>query len=154
MNYGGQTAGPIFKNVATQLMSTIQKQNLAEYISTKESFVFIPDFVGMKKIDALNILKKKNVRYDIVGDGHFVVSQSPRKGLYEINEISRVDLTVSNPKVKIMPYLVGLTIREAILKINHFKFKIDIVGSGIIKSQSIKARTRVKEKQTLKIICK
>lgn len=153
-NYGSTTAAPIFKRIATNLMSTIEKEGFGEYLTSNESFVYVPDFVGMKSIDAKKILEEKKLSYDFIGNGNFVVSQSPKKGLYEFDEISRIDLRVDNPKDKIMPNLIGLTVREAIFKLNYFRINIKIVGSGIIKKQSIRSKTIIKDQVSLILTCK
>ena len=53
-----------------------------------------------------------------------------------------------------MPNLIGLTIREAIFKLNYFRINIKIIGSGIVKKQSIRSKTIIKNQTDLILTCK
>ena len=154
LNYGSQTAAPIFKKVAVQLMNTIEKEESISESLSKEQLVYVPDFIGMRTVDAEALLKKKNLYYDITGEGEFIISQTPKHKLYELSEIERIDLVASDLKEQIMPNVVGLTLREAFRKISHLRLQVEIVGSGVVYKQSIRAKTKLNQQSSIKLYCK
>jgi cell division protein FtsI (penicillin-binding protein 3) len=52
-----------------------------------------------------------------------------------------------------VPKLTGLSLREAIAKIDLSRINVKIKGSGIVKKQSVKPGNKIKNNQELILTC-
>ena len=95
--YGGTVAAPVAKNV---LKASIKPLNIKEdldgmekeYEWYEESYVIVPDVIGMNKKDAIKMLSDFNIEYS--GYGDTILETSPKKGHYaKKGGIIRVMLT-------------------------------------------------------------
>ncbi len=83
--YGGTVSAPVAKNVLTSAIEMLDiKPDLEgmekEYRWYEDSYVKIPDVIGMSKSDALKLLKEFKIEYS--GDGDVVLYMSPEPGYY------------------------------------------------------------------------
>jgi cell division protein FtsI (penicillin-binding protein 3)/stage V sporulation protein D (sporulation-specific penicillin-binding protein) len=83
----------------------------------------------------------------VLGDGEYIISQ-------KIND-DEVILKLGNSEISAsrMPNLKGLTVREALKKVDFSKLRVKIEGSGKISKQTVKAGTHVKSAQVLTLSC-
>ena len=68
---------------------------------------------------------------------------------------NEVILKMGNPELSAsqMPNLKGLTVREALKKIDFSKLRVKIEGNGKISKQTVKPGTHVKNSQVLTLSC-
>jgi cell division protein FtsI/penicillin-binding protein 2 len=153
-NYGGQTAAPIFKNIAFKLIGTLDEKSAGDLIVHQENRVFIKNFERQSKNDVIRYLSENNIPYKILGKGEFVVSQSIKKGFYKREKVELIKINCSDKLNRKMPNLVGLSIREAISMMRHYKLDIEIEGSGTVRSQSIKKGKSLENASVLVLKCR
>ncbi len=155
--YGGQVAAPIFKQIMTRILNldvSEEPDALPEEAKREELFVQkakeLPDLKGFAKNEALQFLKAKNVEYEFEGKGAYVVRTHKEDGVLILELGDRQLLG------KKMPRLTGLTVREALSKLDLSKLDIKIVGSpaGIIYRQSIPQNRMLRKKQVLTLTCR
>lgn len=83
--YGGTVSAPVAKNVLTSAIEIFDiKPDLEgmekEYRWYEDSYVKLPDVIGMSKKDAIKLLKDFKVEYS--GTGEIVLYMSPEPGYY------------------------------------------------------------------------
>ena len=147
--YGGETAAQIFKSIMSHLLKVapgIEDEENEYYLTANENDD-IPDLNGMHISIATDVLKSRNIDYDISGEGEYVVSQKL--------DDDEVILKMGNPEISAtkMPNLHGLTMREALKKIDFSKLRVKVEGIGKVTKQTIKAGTHVKKTQVLTLSC-
>ena len=147
--YGGETAAPIFKSCMERLLKVTPgvEDEENEYYLTANENEDTPDLHGMHISIARDILKSRNIDYDISGEGEYIVSQKLENG--------EVILILGNPEINVaqMPNLQGLTMREALQKIDFSKLSVKVEGNGKVIKQTVKAGTHVKNRQILTLSC-
>ena len=123
----------------------------------------LPNFIGKKLAFASQFLKKQGIKYNANAGQGIVVEQYPKP-----NELIFIDMTVhlivedkatkdevqniKNNNQRIMPKLVGLSLRKALQLSQNAGVTLKIQGNGIIISQSIKAGTILKKSQVCKVL--
>jgi cell division protein FtsI (penicillin-binding protein 3) len=147
--YGGDTAAPIFKLIMSRLLKVtpgIEDEENGNYLTANEN-EDVPDLRGMHISIARDVLKSRNIDYDILGEGQYISSQK----LVD----DEVILKLGNLEINAtrMPNLKGLTIREALKKIDFSRLRVKIDGNGKITKQTVKAGTHIKNKQVLILSC-
>ncbi len=155
--YGGQVAAPIFKDIMTRILNlndtdvpeTQPKESEREELFVRKEKT-LPDLRGFNKCDALELLKSKDVDYDVEGQGEYVVRTHKEDGRLILELGDRQLLS------KKMPKLTGLTVREALAKLDLAHLDVKIVGSpaGIIYKQSIPPNRTIKKKMALVLTCR
>jgi cell division protein FtsI (penicillin-binding protein 3) len=146
--YGGETAAPIFQSIMSHLLKVapgVEDEENDYYLTANENDD-IPNLVGMHVSIARDVLKSRNIDYDILGDGEYVFSQKLDDD---------VILKLGNPEISAsqMPDLKGLTVREALKKIDFSKLRVKVEGNGKITKQTVEAGTHVKNAQVLTLSC-
>ncbi|PIP77433.1 MAG: hypothetical protein COW85_08845 [Ignavibacteria bacterium CG22_combo_CG10-13_8_21_14_all_37_15] len=115
--YGGDVAAPVFKEIATKIIS-LNPGLKNKHDEKKDETIF--------SYDALN--------------------RSPKAGLiFADSRQSQQEVEGFDFSKKIMPNLEGKSLREAIRILSMFRMKCEITGSGRIISQSILAGTSIKK---------
>ncbi|MEQ9309582.1 MAG: penicillin-binding transpeptidase domain-containing protein [Balneolaceae bacterium] len=157
VGYGGYTAGPIFRQVATRIAgldSDLQRQ----FDSNKdelEVFAYTPYLEGLSKKDAVKILTSLNVDYKFSGKSGFILEQTPTAGT-TLNTGDEILLTLSETYIPIdsatikegfasIPELRGMSIRTASNILTSLGLKSSIVGSGTVFAQFPKAGEWMRE---------
>ena len=118
-----------------------------EYYLTADENDDIPNLVGMHISIASDVLKSRNIDYEFLGNGEYIFSQKL--------DDDEVILKLGNPEISAsqMPNLKGLTVREALKKIDFSKLRVKVEGNGKITKQTVKAGTHVKNAQVLTLSC-
>ncbi len=96
--YGGQVAGPIMKELMSNVLPYlgIEPQYTEEEAKMEEVLkIDVPDFIGKKVSDCKSELGKLKIKFDVKGDGSTVLRQFPEKG-EQINMTSKIILYTQN----------------------------------------------------------
>jgi cell division protein FtsI/penicillin-binding protein 2 len=148
--YGGTVAAPIFRSIMEKILgfeendsSMPENSNLKLVKVTDE----IPDLKGLSIAGVKAILEEKNIDYEIVGSMGTVRKVSQDDG------VLKVMIGQPTVRVSVVPKLTGLSLREAMTKIDLSKINVRIKGSGIIKKQSVKPGKKIKNNQSLILTC-
>ncbi|TGN20905.1 penicillin-binding protein [Leptospira idonii] len=99
---GGGIAAPVFREVVESIIPIVEKSEKAQVYALKSRkekiFKFdlntVPDFTGITASESIQILKKLNIPYQIIGSG-FVVKQEPKQGT-PIKGITEIKLFLQN----------------------------------------------------------
>lgn len=155
--YGGQVAAPIFKEIMERILnldeSAPQKalpenKNPEIYLVNKEKS--IPDLKGFTRVDAIRLLEAKDADYETEGEGEYVIRSYKKDGEIILQLGSKQLLAEKMPK------LTGLTLREALARLDLSKIRVKIQGdpAGIIYRQSIPPNRKLKKAQQLVLTCR
>jgi membrane peptidoglycan carboxypeptidase len=186
--YGGKVAAPIFQKIATRVISYYGISNnynpdfmnvnsyktnntIKDIKEVKNQYKLIPNLLDLKLNDAIDILKEKNIKYEIEGEytknteqikgvKTIVVSQFPSPDA-KINsdENMLIKLTVKSVKTEEInhikvPNVQNLSLRKAINKLITEGFVVEINGSGEVIDQLPKAGSDQLPKSKVIIFCK
>ena len=137
--FGGFIAGPVFRNITTRLVgldpsSLSIDQNLAEV-----RVPVIPNVNGMKLNQASALLQYQNAKFTVSGNGAYVVGQEPAAG-YPLEKDTIIILTTDDKMLvgdgyKIVPDVVGMSMRDAIYLLKNAGFNVARNGSGNVIAQ-------------------
>lgn len=147
--YGGYTAGPIFKNIATRIAgldSELQRNiNMQNPGSDSPILAKTPSLKGMPRDQGINILKNLNVPYSLKGKGNYIAEQYPQAGTDLIPgdqisvTLSETNAAPDSAKIKEgyaeIPDLKGLNMRRAHNLLAELGLKTEIIGSGTVYAQ-------------------
>jgi hypothetical protein len=112
-----------------------------------ESDGSLPPLEYMSVKNARLLLDSKDYKYRIIGDGEFVQQVKKEENLYILTS------GIEAVKMEVMPRLTGLSIREALRKVDFAKFRVVIDGEGIVRKQSIRTGDQVKAGTSLYLTC-
>lgn len=154
--YGGTTAGPVFRQVATRLigMDDELQKSLKPVVPT--FFAQIPNYSGFSKKVIERLLTESRIKYDLVGKGSVVVGQTPEKGT-KIQENDIVTIQLGEPELIVaadrveVPDLTDLSMREATMRLMDYGLVFERIGSGTVFTQFPKAGASVKKGSTVTI---
>ena len=150
--YGGQVAAPVFKNIAQRIIH-LEEGNPSE---SSDELLFVdilknlPPLQGFKIENAQALLEARDLDYKIKSDGPFVRHVSTKDGTV-ILECGT--LRLGQEKV---PELIGLTLREAIQKVDLSRFRIELKGraSGIVRKQAPPPGRIIHQRTALTLDCR
>ncbi|NQV19523.1 MAG: PASTA domain-containing protein [Armatimonadetes bacterium] len=151
--YASISAVPTFRNIVQNIINLPQCDLIIELKEKDKEFVQMPNLIGLTKEKAVEILRKKNLFYNLIENDKngFVKNQYPKpKVSFDKTEVVIVILDKEkqeNQNIKLefkMPNLIGLTLREALAEANRKKIKLVINGKGIISSQSISEGSKIR----------
>jgi len=147
--YGGDVAAPIFAAIIKRILQFAPEKE-QPMVTEKERAVLtttVPNLKGLPVYAAEEYLEFKDLDYEIEGEGSHVISFS--------NASDEINLILGNPALTTsrMPDLSGLSLREAIMRIDFKRFRVRIYGQGCVRTQSIKAGTMIKNRADLKLVC-
>ena len=108
----------------------------------------LPNFSGLSASALEDYFDFKNIDYQVAGQGKYVVSQAKSKDPVEF-KLGKLNHTSQS-----MPDLRGMTIREALKKVDFSRFRVSITGTGRITKQSIKPGTKVSTRSDLRLSCR
>ena len=178
--YGGKVAAPIFQRIATRIMgfndliNSYRNESIAgnedKSINDKpktEKFRLIPNLVNLRVKDAIEILKERNIGYELDKDINAkelqgkmisVINQDPapetkleddkKVKLYIRNSIS------DNESIVIVPDVRRMSLRKSINKLVSEGFTVDVNGSGEIVDMFPKPGNKVNSKSKVILFCK
>jgi len=154
--YGSDVAAPVFRKIINRIyhFDESRKQNKTQNHQAinplVEKIEALPALTGFKTASAVSLLDEKGIDYRIRGNGSIV-----KEVVIEDDEmilISGTDLI----QYKKVPRLTGLTLREALARIDLAQYKVQLVGSrsGIVVKQNLKPGTKVNKRTELILNCK
>ncbi len=155
--YGGQVAAPVFKEIISKILNLEaghapepepQEGDEPSILMVKKVSE-VPDLNGFTREAAINLLKSRDVDFEVEGDGEFVLSCSEKDGKVILETGNYWELS------KTMPRLTGLTLREALALLDLSRVKLKIKGdpTGIVLKQSLKPGVRLNGHSTLTLTC-
>lgn len=147
VGYGGYTAGPIFRQVATRIAgldSDLQRDLVSEQVNS-DVFAQAPNLVGLSQDQAEEILTSLNLEFKVSGKSGSIISQQPDAG-NSLNAGEEIFLTLSETYAPIdsastregfttIPDLKGMSMRNASNFLASIGLKSTIVGSGTVFAQ-------------------
>ncbi len=157
VGYGGYTAGPIFRQVATRIAgldSDLQHDFKLDETET-ELFALTPFVEGLPVNQAEKILSELNIEFKTSGKNGIVLSQEPEAGT-ELMAGQEILLTLSETYVPIdsasikeglaeIPNLKGMSMRSASSLLTSLGLKSTMIGSGTVFAQFPKAGELMRE---------
>jgi cell division protein FtsI (penicillin-binding protein 3) len=154
--YGGTTAAPVFKQVATRLVGMDDELQKSLKPKLPEYFAIVPDFSGMPKDVAQALLQKGRILHEFEGKGSTVIGQTPAKG-EKIMEDQWVKIQLGEPALAVadesieVPDLKDLSMREATMRVLDLGLSFEKIGSGTVLAQFPKAGATVRKGTTITI---
>ncbi len=162
-HYASSSTVPIFRNIVKKIISRPESDIIVDTKQGKTEYNQMPDIIGKTKQQVCEILRKKNILYNLVlkdQDG-LVVNQYPQpKVAFDKTEKVIVILDKEHNQTEVealdyvMPNLQGLTVRKALFEAVKKNIKLIISGNGIIVSQSIPPGKKIKFGEICKIKAK
>lgn len=147
--YAGQIAAPVAKQIFNDIfnyLGTTADASKEEIARSMQKDVIIPEIRGMKKEDAIKLLKAQKIIYDIDTKGEYIVEMSPKPG-FNIKEGDKIVLYTGSldnyNKVVVMPNLIGLSKEKATSILKGLGLEAEFTGEGLVSSQSITAGEQV-----------
>lgn len=153
--YAGQIAAPVAKQIFYDIFNYWSLKPDASGEEVAKSLlkdIVIPDIRGMKKDDAIKLLKQYGLQYNLEGSGDYISDVNPVPG-YTVKEDTKINVTLGGSgtvsNILIMPNFKGYTREKANTLLNDLGLKAVFSGSGIILDQSIAAGQQVTKGATV-----
>lgn len=142
--YAGQITAPVAQQIFNDIFNYLAFKSDATSDEVAESLkkdIVIPEIRGMKKADALKILKDYSLDYQLEEDGDYIKDMNPKPG-YTVKEGTKILLYTGNSsnynnKVVVVPSITGYSIERASELLNSLGLKVQYEGNGLIYEQSI-----------------
>lgn len=158
--YGSQVAAPAFRTIAQRIVGLsvedepVSDVNLAriELPSLNKKMVALE---GLKLDNAVKILKRKDLKYEVIGDGEMVYRQEP-SAYAVINAKEKVRLFTESKEVKQpakMPKVTGMSMKEALRVLSGWNVPVEIEGSGIVTRQLPIPGKKLEKNASVKLVC-
>lgn len=160
-HWASMSAVVTFRRITEQIMA-LPDYNIVPQLRRQDMYVVtMPDLIGMNLERAERLLQQQGVNYQIAGihnavslyespdyEKKVIVNQYPKKNIkfdqsqtvvivadIEGNRAGLTDAHEDTPSK--MPYLIGLTLRQAVQEAKRHKINLIVEGSGIVSTQSI-----------------
>ncbi len=151
VKYGSVVAAPYISNLFAKILPYLEYQSSEEITNIE-----VDNYVGLSVTDAVSELKKNGLSYEIVGDGDFVISQTPGANDKITHKHSKIILyTKEKEEYVTVPNLVGLTVEEATKLTINTGLNVAISGSfngGRVISQSLPLGAVVKRGEVIHLV--
>ncbi|ADL51494.1 stage V sporulation protein D [Clostridium cellulovorans] len=141
--YAGQIAAPVAQKLFNDIFNYLDIKSDASDEEVEQSLknnVIVPEIRGLEKEEAIKILKKNNLTYDIEDKGNVVSDITPKPG-YTMKEGDKVILYTGDSstynKVVVVPDFDGLSKEKATELLNSLGIKGTFEGKGLVVEQSI-----------------
>jgi beta-lactam-binding protein with PASTA domain len=122
-----------------------------------DQMVVVPNLSGLAKPTALALLQKRELAAQLEGDGLHVYHQQPQAGVLvargETVLVGLGKLEKRRAKDSKVPYVIGMTLREAIRQLKQKGLAATFAGSGLVIRQTPKAGSRVGQETVCKLEC-
>lgn len=156
--YAGQIATPVAKQLFSDIFNYLNIKTDAPADDVTKSLlkdVTVPNVRGMKKADALKVLKDNNLTFDADNNGDYITNITPLPG-ETVKEGTKVILYTGNSSNYdstdvAVPDLTGLSKEKASQMLNSLGLKGIFNGTGIVSEQDIEEGTKVKKGTMVKI---
>jgi cell division protein FtsI (penicillin-binding protein 3) len=184
--YGGKVSAPVFQKIASRI---IEYKGVSDYsrpelyaagnnlseseqsvVETSQQFIYMPNLTNVNVQDAMQILKEKNIPFEITGEdigkvpanGFEVIVQSQSPAPYEkliLNANPKAVLHIKSTKINTkslvkVPDVNNLSLRKAINILIAEGFNVEINGSGKVMGQNPPPGTEQAPKSKVVIYCK
>jgi len=142
--YGGTVAAPVFKEIADKCYSKVVDVHYAindsarVYVSNK-----MPDLQVGNKADFSLLLDELGMPY---------TDQSKTLWAVSMVEEDTLQLRTRNIQDRIVPNVVGMGLRDALYLLENRKLRVKVVGSGKVKSQSVKPGRSISEVHSITLV--
>lgn len=156
IKYGSVVAAPYISSLMERILPYLEFKKNSEEIN-----ISVDNYVGLSVEQATGMLKTSGVSYEIVGDGKYVLDQTPTSDTVFTYPLSRVILYTEKGKedYATVPSVQGLKLEDAIKEIITAGLNISIMGNGatspnsndIVTEQSIPPGEAVKRGTVLNI---
>ncbi len=124
VKYGSVIAAPYISKLMEKVLPYLEYQKKHDDVS-----VSVESYVGLTVEGAVKRLKDQKISYEVIGDGEFVIAQTPSVGEVFTYPISKVILYTTNTESDItVPTLTSLTLAEAIRLAVDSGLNIKIAG--------------------------
>lgn len=143
VKYGSVVAAPYVSSLLSDILPYLEYESdqVTERIS-------VPDLVGLERREAIDILEKMNVNFEVIGSGDRILSQSPTHHDTISHALSCVVLyTEPEAEYVTVPSLVGKEISIAARECINLGLNIRLFGSidgGVTVSQSLPMGAKVR----------
>lgn len=150
VHYGGDACAPVFREIIRGLVN-LEPTDITEPVDlvvNDENPEDVPDLTGLNIKSALELLESNRIDYDLEGEGSYIVNQ-------QVDDDELI-LTLSDEYLRDtkVPDLRGLTIREALKKVDFSKFVVKINGTGVVASQSLRPGQKITRQAILVLNCR
>lgn len=144
VKYGSVVAAPYVSALLTNVLPYLEYKS-----STQTEQIAVPDVVGLSVTSAVSTLKEAGLKYEVIGNGGFVISQTPSA----LDTVSSTNTTVilyteRDEEYITVPTLVGKDVAVAANECLILGLNLKIGGSidgGTIIYQSLPVGARVKK---------
>jgi len=147
--YGGEVAAPVFAKIMKRILNYAPLENPASEHEFKmvQSDTKIPDLTYLPVSAAEEILILKDQSYSVMGNGSHIIAQKI--------DSDELQLKTGIPEIEMnrVPDLKGLTIREALNRIDFTKLVVKIEGKGKVQKQTIPPGSTLKKQSVLLLYC-
>ncbi len=132
--YGNLVAGPIFKEISDKVYSTQVK--MLEEVETDPQLVdhLIPFSKVSEKQDLVNAFEKLEIKADIKDPDAKWAIASADSNLVHVTEREVIE--------NLVPRVVGMGAMDALFLLENAGMKVNMIGSGVVRQQSILPGTR------------
>lgn len=126
VKYGSVVAAPYISNLMTTVLPYLGYKSNAPTLN-----VSVGNYVGMSVVASVSELEEKGIKYEVVGDGEVVLSQTPGASDKITSSLSTVILyTVKSSEYAEVPSLVGLDAAEAMKLAVNSGLNVHIRGNS------------------------
>jgi membrane peptidoglycan carboxypeptidase len=152
MIYGGDVSAPVFSKVISRIINLQEETEMPEEEIDKilvEAESDLPPLQGLTQTNAVKLLQARDVDYKITGAGEFV-----EKITHEDDEVI-LHLGNAPNRSQQVPRFVGLTVREALTRIDFSRYKVQLQGkrAGIVRNQSPAPGLKIRGKTQIVLTC-
>lgn len=141
--YGNLVAGPIFKEVADKVYAnSLEMHDQLEEQNFMASSA-IPYSKHGTKQDIETVFAELNIPVESKADDSDWIVTSTKQ--------ASVEIAPRSVKENLVPNVVGMGLRDAIFLLENQGLRVKITGSGMVKSQSIAAGSRINDGQEINI---
>ena len=148
--YGGTTAAPVFRQVATRLVGMDEELQKSLKTIKSDYFAILADYTGKSADLVKQLLKESRIHFNTEGKGSIIIAQKPIPGT-EIMEGDELLLSLGEPNLIIaedkvtVPDIAELSMREATMKLLDYGLTFERIGSGTVIAQYPKAGAIVRK---------
>lgn len=156
--YAGQIAAPVAKTLFNNIFNYLALKPDASGEEVAKSLlrdVLVPNARGMKKNDAIKLLKDNKLNFQTEGTGEYIKDCSPVPG-FTTKEGTKIILYLGetpnyNNNDVVVPNLRGMNREQAIAVLNSVGLKASFEGEGLVGDQSFKAGDKTQKGATVKL---
>lgn len=151
--YGGQVAGPVFRNIILDTLRYLQiPPELEQKPQTASGQITVPDVKDKNTEAAVKELKALKLEVKVEGNGDKIISQLPPAGT-PVQKGSLVVLysQLNESQQIVVPDLTGRTIKEASKILNDIGLRMAPQGSGLAALQEPYPGTEVEQGTIVKV---